>query len=264
VQPRFFAPGQYATGDQIDLPDDEAQHLTRVLRLRPGDRVRVFDGGGREFDAAVAAVTKSGARVRVEHRRDPVAEAAIAITVAHAVLKGDKMDDVVRDAEMLGAAAIQPVVTARSESTLATLQRGHRTERWNRVALSSAKQCGRAVVPRVLTPIALAALEPALSGRDAAAEDPGGEARTVLRLPQPALMFVEPTADVTPLSLAGIDRVAPREATIVIGPEGGWTGEEIDRLSGVVRPLRLGTRTVRADAMAAVAIAALFAWWGEF
>ena len=70
-----------------------------------------------------------------------------------AVLKGDKMDDVVRDAVMLGVAAIQPIVTKRTESTVAALMRGARLDRWRRVALASVKQSRRAVLPEIRTPL---------------------------------------------------------------------------------------------------------------
>jgi 16S rRNA (uracil1498-N3)-methyltransferase len=165
------------------------------------------------------------------------------------VLKGDKMDDVVRDAVMIGATAIQPIVTTRSEATVAALERGNRCDRWSRVAVSSAKQCGRAVVPPVLDPISFDALTDALRR---------------LTLPEPALMLVEPSAGGGAVSLPDVDAAAPREATLVVGPEGGWTPEEVERAAAVCRLVTLGGRTLRADAMATVAIAALFAVWKEF
>jgi 16S rRNA (uracil1498-N3)-methyltransferase len=173
----------------------------------------------------------------------------MAITLAHAVLKGDKMDDVVRDAVMIGAAAIQPIVTTRTEVALSALARGGRRDRWSRVAVSSAKQCGRAVVPPVGEAISFDALVDALRQ---------------LSLPQPALMLVEPSVESEVLSLADLEPASPREATVVIGPEGGWTPREIEQASSVCRLVRLGGRTLRADAMAIVAMTALFAKWGEF
>jgi len=249
VHARFFAPGAYGSGDRIDLPEDEAQHLARVLRLRVGDAVTVFDGRGREFAGTIASTTKSAATVAVGDAQPARPEPRIAVTLAHAVLKGDKMDDVVRDAVMLGVAAIQPVVSARSEVALQALERGNRRDRWARVAVSSAKQCGRAVVPPVLAPIAFDALIAAL-GR--------------LELPQPALMLVEPSAAESGQGLADIDPLPPKEATIVVGPEGGWTADEIDRGGAVCRLVRFGGLTLRADAMTVVAMAALFTKWGEF
>jgi 16S rRNA (uracil1498-N3)-methyltransferase len=187
--------------------------------------------------------------VDVGDPRSAATEAAVAITVAHAVLKSDKMDDVVRDAVMIGATAIQPIVTARSEVTLAALARSHRVDRWSRVAVSSAKQCGRAVVPSVAEPISFQSCVDAIRHES---------------LPAPALMLVEPSAHREATPLADLDPTIPQAATIVIGPEGGWTLEEIEAASGVCRFVRLGGRTLRADAMALVAVAALFSKWGEF
>jgi 16S rRNA (uracil1498-N3)-methyltransferase len=172
----------------------------------------------------------------------------VAITIAVAALKGDKMDDVVRDAVMIGAATIQPIVTTRAEVSLSVLERGRRRERWARVAVSAAKQCGRAVVPQVREPIEFAGLVDALRA---------------LTLPQPALMLVEPSADASASAVTEVDPTPPREATVVIGPEGGWTPAEVEQGAAVCRLVRLGARTIRADAMAIVAIAALFTLWRE-
>ena len=88
-------------------------------------------------------------------RIEPAAEPAVALTLVQAVLKGDKMDDVVRDAVMLGVAAIQPIVTKRTEVTVAALIKGARVDRWRRVALASVKQSRRAVVPDIRMPLTL-------------------------------------------------------------------------------------------------------------
>ena len=249
VHPRFYAPDVHATGDLVALPSEEAEHLTRVLRLKRGDPVVVFDGRGQAFDATVQAATKSAAHVLILGVCDSAPEAQVAITLVQAVLKGDKMDDVVRDAVMIGAAAIQPIVAARSEITAASLERGRRRERWQRVAVSSAKQCGRAVVPAILEPEPFDAIATLLDER---------------QLPGPALMLVEPQAGAETVSLRELDDRAPREASLLIGPEGGWTPEEVATASDRCRLVTLGGRTIRGDAMALVATAALFAKWGEY
>ena len=230
----------------VALPDDEAQHLTRVLRLKRGSDVVVFDGRGREFEAVVEKAERSGALVAVgTPRAAGLREPRVAVTLAQAVLKGDKMDDVVRDAVMMGAAAIQPIVTSRSEVTLAAVQRGRRRERWQRIAVSSAKQCGRAVV----TPV----LEAATFGQIV-------EPRTI----GPAVMFVEPGAGgtVTPVTSLALD--PPTEVAVFIGPEGGWTPAEIEAGARVAHLVSAGSRTLRADAMATVVLASLFTLWKEF
>ena len=119
---RFFAPDLDPGDEAVTLPRDEAEHLTRVLRLGVGDTVSVFDGRGHEFaarvvarrSAATRACRSSRASIRPPNRR-------VSLTLAQAVLKGDKMDDIVRDAVMLGVAAVQPLVTTRAETTVAAL-----------------------------------------------------------------------------------------------------------------------------------------------
>jgi len=121
--PRFFAPAFDPGDDTVDLPRDEAEHLTRVLRLGVGDTVAVFNGRGQEFLARIVSAARRDARVQLVSRVEPAPEAPTPLTLVQAVLKGDKMDDVVRDAVMLGVAAIQPIVTKRAEFTVAALMR---------------------------------------------------------------------------------------------------------------------------------------------
>jgi 16S rRNA (uracil1498-N3)-methyltransferase len=249
VTPRFYAPGAARTGEIVELPAEEAGHLTRVLRLGAGAPIRIFNGRGREFEAVVDAAAKGRVCVRVGGAREAQAEARVAVTLAQAVIKGDRMDEVVRDAVMMGAAAVQPIVAARSETTLAALARGRRLARWERVAVAAAKQSGRATVPPILEPCTFADAVAAL-GR--------------LALPGPGVMFVEPSAAERAQALGELPGPAPRETTVVIGPEGGWEPGEIEQGAAVCRLVTLGGRTLRADAMAIVALAALFAVWKEF
>jgi 16S rRNA (uracil1498-N3)-methyltransferase len=247
VNARFHAPDA-RRGDRVVLGDEEARHLTRVLRLDVGAVVAVFDGRGREFHAVVAAIGKHQVELEVGEPKAPAPEARIAIELLQAVLKGDKMDDVVRDAVMIGVAAIQPVVTARAEVSLATLQRARRRERWERIAIAAAKQCGRAVVPTVREPVDVALLI-------GAAAD--------VTVPEPRVMLVEPGASAGATPLSGLDPAAPSQASLLIGPEGGWTSDEVAAAAASWRLVTMGGRTLRADAMATIAVAALFTKWGE-
>ena len=242
--PRFFAPHVADSDALVTLPDDERAHLVRVLRLRPGDEIRVFDGRGREWRAEVSSTGRGRAVVKLLESITPMAEPRIRIALAAAVLKGDKMDDVVRDAVMLGVSSLQPLLTERAEVRTANIVRARRVERWQKIAIASAKQCGRAVVPSVEPPRSLEAL----------LTDASNGVR---------VMFVEPGAIVTPSRIQDLD--APADATLLVGPEGGWTDEEVRTASQAGASLvTLGGLTLRADAMPVVALTAVKTVWEDF
>jgi 16S rRNA (uracil1498-N3)-methyltransferase len=230
----------------VALPRDEAGHLTRVLRLSAGDTVAVFDGRGREFLAQIATAGRSDVRVRLLSPIEAAREPVVFVTLVQAVLKGDKMDDVVRDAVMLGVSIIQPIVTMRAEVTVAALSRGGRVDRWRRVALASVKQSGRAVLPEIRGP---------LTFNDWLAD----------RRPDLTVMLVEPSVQTEAETLGFLrDQPAPPEAALVVGPEGGWVEAEWRgaRERGI-RLVTLGPRVLRADAAPVAALSVLQFLWND-
>ena len=240
--PRFLADAIDANDGTARLGGDEARHLSQVLRLGVGDEVAVFDGAGREFHARVERVARDAVEVRLIAEAQAAAEPAVRLTLAQAALKGEKMDDVVRDATMMGVSAVEPLLTA---NVAAHLKAGRAPDRWKRIAIASAKQCRRAVVPSIGTGMAFA---------DWLAAD-----RSALRL-----ILVEPSASVegrAPGSLAG---TRPDSASLLVGPEGGWHADETaSALRAGYVPLTLGRRTLRADAVPVVAIGVLQSVWGD-
>src|SRR6187431_964353 len=108
MPPRFLADSIDLASSTGHLSADEARHLSQVLRLDTGDEIAVFDGAGREFLARVDAVDRNGATVKLLEPIEPAAEPAVRLTLAQAYLKGEKMDDVVRDATMMGVTVIAP------------------------------------------------------------------------------------------------------------------------------------------------------------
>jgi 16S rRNA (uracil1498-N3)-methyltransferase len=240
---RFYAP-ELAFDRAIELPPDEAHHLARVMRLKTGDQIAVFDGRGREAVARVEAIAGRRVVIRAMEQRAAAGEAAIAITLGQALLKSDKMDRVIRDAVMLGVAAIRPFTSSRTEVPRAALARGGRQERWERTVISSVKQCGGAVVPPVL-----------------AVQD--FRALLLARHDGLSLMFVEPGHHVA-CSLSSLETRVPAKATILIGPEGGWDPQEVnDAVAAGVTLVTFGERTLRADAAGALAIAVLRYIWKD-
>ena len=233
--------------DNWPLPEEEGRHATRVLRVRDGQTVRGFDGRGHEFEAVVVSIRGESVNVRVLREVGPSAlETRTTVTLAQSVLKGERMDGVVRDAVMLGVAVVAPLVTTRSEVSLATLARGHRRERWERVAVASAKQCGRAVVPTVCEPVDFTDFLAGIARS-------GGD--TVLMLVEPSVGMGEMLKD--------LSQAAPRSAVVLVGPEGGWTPEELSAGGAAGCLVRLGARTLRADAAPIVALSALLTVWDE-
>lgn len=245
MRPRFHVPGVTAASASVALPEDEAEHLVRVLRLGVGDEVEVFDGRGSLWRAEVVQADKKSAAIRPVESLPPARELSVQLTLVACVLKGDKLDDVVRDAVMLGVTAIQPVVSERSETSIAAMARSSRVARWQRIAVSSAKQCGRAVVPPVHPAMLL--------------DRYWKETISAVRL-----LCVEPSAAVG--DVCAVQSIAkPPGLHVIVGPEGGWTVAEVAaaRDSGAIL-MSLGSRTLRADAVPIVALTALLTTWGEW
>ncbi|HEX7780504.1 MAG TPA: 16S rRNA (uracil(1498)-N(3))-methyltransferase [Vicinamibacterales bacterium] len=238
---RVYAPEARGNRSAVDLPPDEAHYLTHVLRLRVGDDVAVFDGAGREWTGRVAAGGQNGVRVELGQSIDPVPEPGIRVVLAIGLLKGDQMDSVVRDATMLGVAEILPMITAHVAVSGRARESGKAIGRWTRVAIASARQCGRAVVPRIGS---ITSFETVLRETDrdqmVIATEPAVASAAVLPAPE-----------------------RPQAALVLVGPEGGWSREEIERalLEGA-RPRQLGLRTLRAESAPIVLLSALWTEWG--
>jgi 16S rRNA (uracil1498-N3)-methyltransferase len=243
--PRFLVPDLDPSTGRAVLPEDEAHHLKRVLRLRAGDEVAVFDGRGREFRARVESAASSKIAVTLLEAVRPAADPPVAITLVQSVLKGQGMDDVVRDATMMGVEGIQPVVAARSLVKAPALHAA--VARWRRIAVASAKQCRRARVPEIHPVLPL---DRWLGGPVAGT----------------VLLFVEPAVvSVNPLTMRRLQSHArPHSASVLVGPEGGWSDQEVAAATAAgCLAVTLGPLTLRADAVALAALAALSVVWGE-
>lgn len=242
--PRIFW-AESVVGCVAEIRGDAAHHLRQVLRIAAGDAVGLFDGRGHEWTGQVSDVSKQHVRVTGLVQITPIAEPRVPVTLAVGVLKGDQMDAVVRDATMLGVAAIAPMQTAHVTVPPKAWQSGAARERWQRVAVASAAQCRRAVVPDVR----------AVTTFEACLREP-----FTLRL-----ICVEPALAESAGGAAAADwRSAPRPASvqILVGPEGGWSSAEIAQAFAVgARPMHLGPRTLRAETTPTVALTMVSATW---
>lgn len=240
MPPRFHCPLPLAENLSLRLPDDVAHHALRVLRLRYGEAVCVFDGEGAEFGGELVKIdgeagVQLGARVTTDR------ESPLQVTLVQALAVSDKMDWIVQKAVELGAAAVQPVEAERCVLKLVGERAGKRVEHWRQVAVSAAEQCGRSRLCRVEEVRKLGAwLGSDVPGERWILAPEEGEALGAM--PKPA----------GPVSL-------------MIGPEGGWSEAELAmaRAAGC-RPVRLGPRVLRTETAGVAAMAAMMALWGDF
>lgn len=235
--PRFFVPDLDSSRDAIVLPPDESHHLARVLRLQVDDELIVFDGLGRAWRAQVVVVDHRRTTVRLGDALPADDETRLPIVVVQAVLKGDGMDAVVRDLTMVGASRIVPVIAERSQVRAQSLERSRARERWTRIAIASAKQCGRARLP---------VIDPPRAYGDWLAEPFEG-----IRL-----LLAEPGVEMSPSRdlRAALQGVRTGAVACIAGPEGGWSAEECrSALVAGCTPITFGSMTLRADAAGLVA-----------
>ena len=243
MRDRFFVEGIHAVGERVALAADDARKIATVLRKRSGDRVQIVDSGGVAYGATVDVDDRSVHATLDELLDRGEVETTLRVTIAQALPKGQKMDLVVEKATELGAAAIVPVRSARVV--------GHDTspakvERWRRIAKSAAQQSGRLHVPEVADVCDWEALLATFDRHD--------------RVYVPwELASPSPLRDVFEHELSDATSVL-----IVIGPEGGFSSDEIvlAQQSGG-RAISLGRRILRTETAALVVLSAILYARGE-
>lgn len=246
---RFYAPpGAFeANARSVTLALEEARHLRDVLRMQAGEDVYVFDGVGKEFHCRIEESRRDTALLKVIAEVEAArSESPLKLTLAVALLKGEKFDLVVQKATELGITRVVPVVTRfadirlRDESDAAK-----RVARWQRIALEAAKQSGRAVVPWIADPVSFP-----IFVKDAAGNSPEVEtgANYVLFSEREGQSIAKAASEISP---------NPLRLTALVGSEGGWADEELLAARGAGwSVITLGGRTLRAET-AAITVAAL-------
>lgn len=240
---RAFVDQSLSAGQTVELPDDAAAHLVRVLRLREGDACVLFNGDGFDHDARLVKVGKRGASAEIVGARAVDVESPLRITLIQGIARGEKMDWILQKATELGVAGFVPVSSDRSEVRLDAERAAKRHAHWRSVVVSACEQSWRARVPEIAAPQSLAAALDTL---------PSAGTRWLL----------------DPDATAGIATLAADSAAdgfvLAIGPEGGWSSK--DRAALVAAGfdgLRLGPRILRTETAGMAAIAALQARFGD-
>lgn len=241
---RFYAPKENFLDKEIVLSVEETRHLRDVLRLRGGEIVRVFDGEGREFSAEIEKIEKKETVLKILEEVSPSAPVSnLDLTLAIALLKGEKFDLVVQKAVELGVTKLIPITTKRTDVKLKDADK--RLIRWQKIALEAAKQSGRADLMKIAVPVEFKEFIKISAFKHLSVEN--------------LLLFAERGGE-------SFSNVKSGEKIIaVIGSEGGWEDSEIEaaRESGF-QIITLNGRILRAETAAIVIAAVLQHRFGDF
>jgi 16S rRNA (uracil1498-N3)-methyltransferase len=253
TMPRFFSETSLAEitpKQEICLPDAVFHHAVRVRRLKSGDACTLFDGAGNVWRVMLTGIDKRRAFARAENRLPPAPPPSFPITLALAITAADRMDWALQKGTELGAAAFLPFYSEHSNARLNDARQERRSEHWQAVIVGACEQCNWNYLPRLLPPVTF----------DAVLETAASEA-TVLRF------FLDAGAQQTlSATLCSAQRISPLpiQAFLMVGPEGGFTPDEIRAANAAGwQAVRLGPRVLRAETAAAAAITLVQASFGD-
>lgn len=242
--PRFFVSPSDILGDAITITGPDAVHISKSLRMRPGEPLTVCDGQGHDYHCRITAVGSSAVELRVEQVAPSAGEPNVAVTLYQGLPKGDKMDWIVQKAVEVGVTTIVPVQTARSVAVI-TDKAGKKAERWQKIAAEAAGQCDRGMIPTVEQPVRFEQVLAKLKGHG---EDFLG------------LLLYEGGGQPLPSLL---QKPAGRIG-IFIGPEGGFAPEEVEALTALGwQTATLGPRILRCETAPIVTLSVIMALTGN-
>jgi 16S rRNA (uracil1498-N3)-methyltransferase len=250
---RVFVAGELQSGSVVELPRETGAHLAKVLRARGGEAVVLFNGDGREFTGAIEKLQGSRVSASIGAARIMDRESPFQLTLVQCVPRGDRMDFIVQKATELGVVRIIPVLSERSVVRLDERQAASKQAHWRAVAVSACEQCGRNRLPSVDAP------RPLLTYLGSLAQAPAGDALRLVLEPERAHQTLRGAGSIDVATPAPVSR-----AEIAIGPEGGFSPEELEAfdLSAFSR-VSLGPRVLRTETAAIAAIVVLQARFGD-
>ena len=238
---RFYAPPDGIIGATAMLSREETHHMTRVLRLKPGDEALVFDGCGREYRCSFLKVEDNRARLEVIAELLDAIESPLRLILGQSLAKGEKFDFIVQKATELGVSSIVPLLADRADVKLAEGRSEKRLERWRRISLEALKQCGRRTIVEIRDPMSVREL---IGARDS------GEHSF-----ETGAVFVFSQQGGAPIGDALAEAEHPLGITVLIGPEGGWSDDEFSLFATRdVKSVTLGPRVLRTETAAIAAM----------
>lgn len=238
--PRVFYGTHIASGVKLQLARDASDHLLRVLRLRQGDSLVIFNGEGGEFSATLGVTNEGLAVANIGKHAGKERESPLRICLVQAISRGEKMDYTVQKAVELGVEKIIPVFTKRCGMELDDKRLQNRMRRWRSIVVSACEQCGRNYLPEIAFPLTLLECLP--------------------QLPEGLCLVLHPTEG---KHVRDLSQRAKR-IILFIGPEGGFADEELHLFKQhKIQKLCLGPRVLRTETAGVAAIAALQALLGD-
>ncbi len=235
---RFYVPKEAIEGNMIRLSGPEAHHILDVMRLKKGDSVAAFDGSGREYAGIIKETRPKDLTIEVTSTREAAACEKVAVTLAQAIPKKDKMDYIVEKATELGVHAIAPVETMRTIVRLKGDKAKERVERWQRIAREAAKQCGRTTVPAVEK----------IKDYDSFLKDAKGYDLSLMAC------LSEGTIDIK----EALRKRRAKNVLLCVGPEGDFTPDEIvSARSCGMEMISLGPMVLKSDTAGLAALAVI-------
>ena len=238
---RVHVPGPLVQGTMVQLPDSVAYHLTKVLRMRAGALVIVFDGVGNEHYAEILELDSKRVTIRIEEAIRGDTESPLQITLVQGISRAERMDWTLQKATELGVHAIAPVITSRSVVRLDDRQANKKLEHWQAIVVSACEQSGRRIIPIVHPPVRL-------------------HDYLVRSNPDNMRLVLHPEATIT---LSSQPRPL-KDVELLIGPEGGMDEDELQRaVDAGFTPVKLGPRILRTETASVVALSVMQALWGD-
>jgi len=226
--PRFYVPEPQIEAGTMRVTGEEVRHIRKVLRLRTGDRISVFDGSSKEYEGTIVEEGPSSVLIRIEDTLSPQRESPLEITLAQSLLKSEKMDYVIQKATELGVREMIPFLSSRSIPLLDKSKASRRHHRWERICVEASKQCGRGVLPKIAPLLDYCVMVQSACGN-------------TLRL-----ILWEKEGRGLKEVLKGSEE--KRNIFFIVGPEGGFSEEEVQyaKERGFI-PATLGRRILRAE-----------------
>ena len=239
--PRIYTASELSTNASVELDPAASSHVGKVLRMKPGQQLILFNGSGTDYTASITEVTKKHVTAAIEGATEITSESPLATHIGQVMSRGDRMDYMIQKSTELGVTEITPLTSERCEVKLKGDREEKRIKQWQQIAISAAEQCGRSIIPTI---------HPIMSAEEWINSKPDNTLGLVLHHRTTQQMS---------------DIVKPASVFLLIGPEGGLS--EIEIVNAVDKKFvatTFGPRVFRTETAPVAALTILQWLWGDF